>query len=233
MVGRRGRIGGRLSSAAHTRKGRAAPSNGCLKRRPALANFQGVTGFGSAIISLCTWIVFKSVGVQSGEDGLYQHRAQAQGPDAHHKAQRQSHDHRILGSLQRPHWIAAPWLQLGFLASPGPPLVRRFAPAGATRCIQCTAGTLVQAVVTEALASTPIAPWLLYVTRAHQTADLRIVSAIALFVVGRPPVAGGGARAAPAVLRALCCAQHSGMAHGERHAGRGGGGNAHWRQARR
>lgn len=35
----------------------------------------------------------------------------------------------------------------------------------------------------EALASTLIAPGLLYVTRAHATADLKMVAAISLFVV--------------------------------------------------
>lgn len=44
-------------------------------------------------------------------------------------------------------------------------------------------GTLQQAVVTEALASTLMAPALLYVTRAHATADLTVVAAISLFVV--------------------------------------------------
>lgn len=70
---------------------------------------QGLTGFGSGILNLCTWIVFMVAGVQSG-------------------------------SLQ-------------------------------------------QAVVCEALASTLIAPGLLYVTRAHATADLKVVAAISLFVV--------------------------------------------------
>lgn len=28
---------------------------------------QGVTGFGSAILNLCTWIVFKVAGMDSGE----------------------------------------------------------------------------------------------------------------------------------------------------------------------
>jgi hypothetical protein len=45
------------------------------------------------------------------------------------------------------------------------------------------AGTLQQAVICEALASTLIAPGLLYITRAHKTADLRTVAAISLFVV--------------------------------------------------
>jgi hypothetical protein len=49
-------------------------------------------------------------------------------------------------------------------------------------CAAC-AGSLQQAVVTEALSSTLIAPGLLYVTRAHATADLRMVAAISLFVV--------------------------------------------------
>ena len=55
------------------------------------------------------------------------------------------------------------------------------------------AGTLQQAVVSEALASTLIAPGLLYATQAHTTADLRVVGAIALFVVRR---GYGGAAAA-------------------------------------
>lgn len=54
-------------------------------------------------------------------------------------------------------------------------------------------GTLQQAVVTEALASTLMAPALLYVTRAHATADLTVVAAISLFVVR------GRGRAAPLV----------------------------------
>jgi hypothetical protein len=37
--------------------------------------------------------------------------------------------------------------------------------------------------VTEALASTLMAPALLYVTRAHATADFTMVAAIAAFVV--------------------------------------------------
>jgi hypothetical protein len=45
------------------------------------------------------------------------------------------------------------------------------------------AGTLQQAVVCEALASTLIAPGLLYVTRAHANADLKMVAALSLFVV--------------------------------------------------
>ena len=45
------------------------------------------------------------------------------------------------------------------------------------------AGTLQQAVICEALASTLIAPGLLYITRAHKTADFRTVAAISLFVV--------------------------------------------------
>ncbi|KAF6254072.1 hypothetical protein COO60DRAFT_1462905 [Scenedesmus sp. NREL 46B-D3] len=49
-------------------------------------------------------------------------------------------------------------------------------------------GTLQQAVVTEALSSTLIAPGLLYVTRAHATADFRTTAAISLFVGLSSPV---------------------------------------------
>lgn len=47
----------------------------------------------------------------------------------------------------------------------------------------CCVGSLQQAVVSEALASTLIAPGLLYITKAHTTADFKMVAAIALFVV--------------------------------------------------
>lgn len=49
--------------------------------------------------------------------------------------------------------------------------------------LAAVAGTLTQAVVCEALSSTLIAPGLLYVTRAFQTADFRLVAVVAFFVV--------------------------------------------------
>lgn len=82
-------------------------------------------------------------------------------------------------------------------------------------------GTLQQAVVCEALSSTFIAPGLLYITRAHRTADFKMVSAISLFVVSslttlyksvgpvQDPQLHAGSSAVQQLQQHHVCQQHS------------------------
>jgi hypothetical protein len=132
---------------------------------------QGVTGFGSAIINLCVWIVFKCAGVPSG---VPPRRAAA----------------------ARPRGAALPAPQSGRGDAHGPrsPASRRPQTRPA-RPRSPPPGTLQQAVVSEALASTFIAPGLLYATQAHRNADAKLVASISTFVVRAGPTdpgEGGG-----------------------------------------
>jgi hypothetical protein len=44
----------------------ASPATCCPLLRP-YVTFQGITGFGSAILNLCVWVVCTSLGIDSGE----------------------------------------------------------------------------------------------------------------------------------------------------------------------
>lgn len=107
----------------------------------------GITGFGSAILNLCVWVVATCAGINSGEGGS-----------------RLAADDSV---SVIPRWPLDPWLTSLVLV-----------------CFLCAfTGTLQQAVLTECIASMVLALPLLFMTKAHATADWALVFSLSLFGV--------------------------------------------------